>query len=186
MTVCLQTYPGADGLKTGYIDASGCNLVTSAVRGDVRMIGVVLGAQNGWERDTHMASLLDAGFERMGVPITHEEPRRPRSQGLIAAASAATLPASSMPPTWHRGARPVVHYAGARTFVREREAEIAHARDASRRRASCGPGASTAGACPGKRAPGAQTGRSRSCGRWFARAAMADPRPAHRRPIRAA
>nr|WP_254070584.1 D-alanyl-D-alanine carboxypeptidase family protein [Acidisphaera sp. L21] len=120
----LQTYPGADGLKTGYIDASGCNLVTSAVRGDVRMIGVVLGAQNGWERDTHMASLLDAGFERMGVPITHEEPRRPRSQGLIAAASAATLPASSMPPTWHRGARPVVHYAGARTFVREREAEM--------------------------------------------------------------
>ena len=43
----LQTYPGADGLKTGYIDASGCNLVTSAVRGNVRLIGVVMGAING-------------------------------------------------------------------------------------------------------------------------------------------
>ena len=39
----LQSYPGADGLKTGYTEASGCNLVTSAVRGDVRLIGVVMG-----------------------------------------------------------------------------------------------------------------------------------------------
>ena len=74
----LQTYPGADGLKTGYIDASGCNLVTSAVRGDVRLIGVVMGAQNGAERDTHMASLLDAGFERMGVPVRPELMARSR------------------------------------------------------------------------------------------------------------
>jgi D-alanyl-D-alanine carboxypeptidase len=87
----LQTYPGADGLKTGYIDASGCNLVTSAVRGDVRLVGVVLGASNGAERDTHMANLLDAGFDRMGVPISRGEPRT-RMPALIAAASAATLP----------------------------------------------------------------------------------------------
>ncbi len=69
----LQTYPGADGLKTGYTKASGLNLVTSAVRGDVRLIGVVFGAANGAERDYHMSSLLDAGFEQMQVPI---QPRR--------------------------------------------------------------------------------------------------------------
>jgi D-alanyl-D-alanine carboxypeptidase len=69
----LQTYPGADGLKTGYTRASGLNLVTSAVRGDVRLIGVVFGASNGVERDIHMASLLDQGFERMDVPV---QPRR--------------------------------------------------------------------------------------------------------------
>jgi D-alanyl-D-alanine carboxypeptidase len=96
----LQTYPGADGLKTGYIDASGCNLVTSAVRGDVRLVGVVLGASNGAERDTHMASLLDAGFDRMGVPISRGEPRI-RMPALIAAASAATLPPAAL-----RGPRP--------------------------------------------------------------------------------
>ncbi len=79
----LQTYPGADGLKTGYIDASGCNLVTSAVRGDVRLIGVVMGASNGAERDTHMAALLDAGFERMGVPVSREPPRL-RCAALVA------------------------------------------------------------------------------------------------------
>lgn len=89
----LQSYPGADGLKTGYTDASGCNLVTSAVHGDVRLIGVVLGASNGGERDSHMASLLDAGFEQMGVPVVRPEPHRSRFPALIASASAAPLPA---------------------------------------------------------------------------------------------
>ncbi len=102
----LQTYPGADGLKTGYIDASGCNLVTSAVRGDVRLIGVVMGASNGYERDTHMAALLDAGFDRMGVPISRAEPRL-HEPLLVAAASAATLPQSTLAlrPGWRSMAR---------------------------------------------------------------------------------
>ncbi len=65
----LQTYPGADGLKTGYITASGYNVVTSALWADTRLIGVVLGASSGGERDLHMASLLDQGFERMGASV---------------------------------------------------------------------------------------------------------------------
>src|SRR5471030_3027070 len=65
----LRTYPGADGLKTGYTEASGHNLVTSAVRGGVRLVGVVLGAATNPERDIHMASLLNQGFVQMDVPI---------------------------------------------------------------------------------------------------------------------
>jgi D-alanyl-D-alanine carboxypeptidase len=68
----LRTYPGADGLKTGYTEASGHNLVTSAVRGGVRLVGVVLGASSNPERDIHMASLLDSGFEQMDVPISRK------------------------------------------------------------------------------------------------------------------
>ncbi len=64
----LYTYPGADGLKTGYTHASGYNLVTSATRGGVRLIGVVLGASSSGERAGHMASLLNAGFDRLDVP----------------------------------------------------------------------------------------------------------------------
>jgi len=64
----LQTYPGADGMKTGYIEASGHNLMTSAVHSGVRLIGVVLGASSNPERDIHMANLLDQGFDRMDVP----------------------------------------------------------------------------------------------------------------------
>lgn len=63
----LISYPGADGLKTGYTDAAGFNVVTSAVRGDTRLIGVVIGAGSGGERDAHMAALLDQGFDRLGV-----------------------------------------------------------------------------------------------------------------------
>jgi len=88
----LQSYPGADGLKTGYTEASGCNLVTSAVRGEVRLIGVVLGASTGSERDLHMAALLDQGYERLGVPVGRYVASPNRFPGLIASASAATLP----------------------------------------------------------------------------------------------
>jgi D-alanyl-D-alanine carboxypeptidase len=73
----LQTYPGADGMKTGYTQASGYNLVTSAVRGGVRLVGVVMGARSGGERDIHMANLLDQGFEELDVPIARSRPERP-------------------------------------------------------------------------------------------------------------
>jgi D-alanyl-D-alanine carboxypeptidase len=90
----LQTYPGADGLKTGYIDASGFNVVTSAMRSDTRLIGVVLGAASGWERDQHMASLLDQGFEQLGVPVLiarHDASPSSRLNQFISIAEAAPI-----------------------------------------------------------------------------------------------
>jgi D-alanyl-D-alanine carboxypeptidase len=74
----LQTYPGADGMKTGYTQASGYNLVTSAVRGGVRLVGVVLGARSGGERDIHMANLMDQGFEDMDVAPVRRDARPER------------------------------------------------------------------------------------------------------------
>jgi D-alanyl-D-alanine carboxypeptidase len=58
----LASYDGADGIKTGYIRASGFNLVASAVRDGRRLVGVVLGGASAAERDRHMAELLDQGF----------------------------------------------------------------------------------------------------------------------------
>ena len=58
----LQTYAGADGLKTGYTSASGFNLVLSAVRDNRRLIGVVMGGDSGYSRDRLMAELMDRGF----------------------------------------------------------------------------------------------------------------------------
>ncbi len=95
----LQTYPGADGIKTGYTEASGFNLVTSAVRGNVRLIGVVMGASHAGERDLHMAALLDQGFGRMDVPVLTAQAaatqRRDAPVGLLPAAHASTLPAAA-------------------------------------------------------------------------------------------
>ena len=64
----LRTYPGADGMKTGFTDYAGHNLVTSAVHGGVRLIGVVMGAASNAERDQHMAMLLDDGFNQVSAP----------------------------------------------------------------------------------------------------------------------
>ena len=58
----LLSYTGADGFKTGYIRASGFNLVTSAVRGDRRLIGVVFGGRSARARNLEMARVLDASF----------------------------------------------------------------------------------------------------------------------------
>ncbi len=90
----LQRYPGADGLKTGYTIAAGHNLTTSAVRGDVRLIAVVLGAASNPERDAHMMALLDQGFERMDVPVAlmHRDVPPQRFAGLISSAQAAPSP----------------------------------------------------------------------------------------------
>ena len=100
----LRTYPGADGLKTGYTDASGHNLVTSAVRGGVRLIGVVLGASSNGERDIHMAALLDRGFEQMDVPIMPRHPMTVASRvTLVSTAHAETVhaaPARSHAANW--------------------------------------------------------------------------------------
>jgi len=61
----LKTYHGADGVKTGYIRASGFNLVASAVRDGRRVIGVVFGGRSVKSRDRHMAKLLNKGFARI-------------------------------------------------------------------------------------------------------------------------
>lgn len=63
----MERYPGMDGMKTGYINASGYNLVSSASRGGVRLIGVVFGGRSPSSRDKQMAQILDKGFRIYGV-----------------------------------------------------------------------------------------------------------------------
>lgn len=62
----MSTYQGMDGIKTGYVAASGFNLVASARRGNVRLIGVVFGGRTTASRNSHMSDLLDRGFQRYG------------------------------------------------------------------------------------------------------------------------
>lgn len=59
----MSEYPGMDGLKTGYVAASGFNLVATAKRGNKRLIGVVFGGRSAASRNAHMATLLDRGFK---------------------------------------------------------------------------------------------------------------------------
>lgn len=60
----MENYPGADGLKTGFVNASGFNLVTTASRRGINIVGVVIGGRSQASRDAQMVKLLDYGFEK--------------------------------------------------------------------------------------------------------------------------
>ncbi|MBR0684153.1 D-alanyl-D-alanine carboxypeptidase, partial [Roseomonas eburnea] len=86
----LGDYEGADGIKTGFIRDSGFNIVTSAMRDGVRLVGVTMGGSSWVERDRHMGALMDQGFAQLGVAA------RPPSSlmaggGAVGAARAATV-----------------------------------------------------------------------------------------------
>jgi D-alanyl-D-alanine carboxypeptidase len=58
----IEHFPGADGMKTGFICASGFNLVATATRNDHHLIAVVLGASSGSARTLTAAQMLENGF----------------------------------------------------------------------------------------------------------------------------
>lgn len=58
----MRRYEGMDGLKTGYIRASGFNLAASVVRDGWRVVAVVIGGRTSRSRDEQMKTLLDRTF----------------------------------------------------------------------------------------------------------------------------
>jgi len=91
----LTEYDGVDGVKTGFINASGFNNVVSAQRGGQRVFVAVFGGRSWVERDQHAAVLLDDGFSRLGVSPTIRAPGTAMAlaaaPAIIARASAAAL-----------------------------------------------------------------------------------------------
>ena len=60
----LKSYEGTDGIKTGYINASGFNLVSSVRRGEQRLVGVVIGGKSGAGRNAYMVKMLNSVFAK--------------------------------------------------------------------------------------------------------------------------
>lgn len=66
----LERFPGTTGMKTGFVCASGYNIVASAERGGRRLVAVVLGADSQTERAVTAARLLTEGYAASsGRPI---------------------------------------------------------------------------------------------------------------------
>lgn len=61
----LKDYPGADGLKTGYINMSGFNLASSVRRDGYSLVAVVLGGRTSRSRDAHMKDLLNRSMRQL-------------------------------------------------------------------------------------------------------------------------
>jgi D-alanyl-D-alanine carboxypeptidase len=83
----LGKMPGLDGLKTGFINASGFNLAASAVRDNRRLIGVEMGGVSAHARDMKMAALLNAAFDGRPSPDILMAANQPKHV-LIASAQA--------------------------------------------------------------------------------------------------
>jgi len=113
----LGNVEGVDGIKTGYIRASGFNLVTSMRRGNRHLVGVVLGGRSGGSRDAIMRNLLAENLEKAATkrtvtaiternasdanPDVAEAEAGPtqtvQAQGAVQAASASTGPVAAPP-----------------------------------------------------------------------------------------
>ena len=63
----LGSYPGCDGMKTGYTNKSKYSLVATARRGDKHLMAVVLGAENKDVRAAVATNLLNRGFKMLGA-----------------------------------------------------------------------------------------------------------------------
>jgi D-alanyl-D-alanine carboxypeptidase len=87
----LGAYDGVDGIKTGYIHASGFNLVASAKRNGRRLIGVVFGAGSPAERSHTMIGMLDDGFRALPSSPTLMVQQTPARPMATAAATVAAL-----------------------------------------------------------------------------------------------
>lgn len=92
----MYRYQGMDGIKTGYTNASGFNLVSAINHNGRRVVGVVLGGKTARSRDAQMAALLDKA-----VP---QASRSRNTEQLVASANvsrtfdvAAALPPASVP-----------------------------------------------------------------------------------------
>src|SRR5215469_5100890 len=87
----MASFAGMDGIKTGYIHASGFNLAASAVRNGRRLIGVIMGGSSAHSRDLQMAGLLDDAFAGV-VPAADTTLRTASNDNAPNAAATADAP----------------------------------------------------------------------------------------------
>ncbi len=92
----LGSMDGIDGIKTGYVNASGFNLLASLRRNNRHLVAVVMGGRSGKSRDARMRELLNGNVMMASVkrtaPVIAEAPQTAPTR--VAAASAAPEPAA--------------------------------------------------------------------------------------------
>lgn len=93
----VRTFPGCDGLKTGFYYEAGFNVVATAHRGGMRLIAVVLGSPNKLKNFNSAAELLAQGFASYQMRVVGKQ-GAPIEQTL--AVSGGSL--ASFKPVWGR------------------------------------------------------------------------------------
>jgi D-alanyl-D-alanine carboxypeptidase len=97
----LGNVRGVDGIKTGYTEASGYNLVASVARDGRHIVSVVLGGTSNGQRDNLMRKLIEdeiphASVQRTAPPITEAaHPEGPPANPILTVAG--TPPVTPVP-----------------------------------------------------------------------------------------
>ena len=91
----LDSYEGGDGIKTGYTNAAGYNLVASAQRGQERVIATVFGGSSTTARNARITELMDMGFNRAPSRATIRQPNPPAA--MISSAPQTAQPSVNNP-----------------------------------------------------------------------------------------
>lgn len=98
----LGRVQGVDGIKTGYTNASGFNLVSSVRSGDKKIVAVVMGGASGRSRDSHMAELIKKYLPKAsgrdgGNLVARSAPAEIQADTPVTAIAAAMLPKKNAP-----------------------------------------------------------------------------------------
>lgn len=89
----MYRYRGMDGIKTGYTNASGFNIVTAVHEDGRRVIGVVMGGRTAAARDAKMAALLDDAMPDAKLrPGGNQHEVKPPSDELVASLGPVPVP----------------------------------------------------------------------------------------------
>jgi D-alanyl-D-alanine carboxypeptidase len=100
----LGRVEGVDGIKTGYIRASGFNLVTSVHRGGHYVVAVVMGGSSAGSRDARMRALLaqyvDSAATKRTAPMVAEQSTRPQTRTRVVQAQAVQHPQPAEGPSF--------------------------------------------------------------------------------------
>lgn len=80
----LKKYSGTDGIKTGYIRASGFNLMSSVRRNGQHLVAVVFGGKTAGRRNRHMVKILDSGFKAASRASAQRVPPLPVTRMRVA------------------------------------------------------------------------------------------------------
>jgi D-alanyl-D-alanine carboxypeptidase len=100
----LFTYRGMEGLKTGFTQASGFNLLTSARRDQRHLVAVVLGGSSAGARNARMRTLLNAAWEKAvdgSKALIAKAPARIREQPVEEEMASAALELPERNPAFH-------------------------------------------------------------------------------------
>jgi D-alanyl-D-alanine carboxypeptidase len=83
----LDSYEGADGIKTGYTSPAGFNLTASARRGNKHIIATVFGGTSTANRNARMAELMDLGFDKSRNRVREQPPVAPDPDAALIASA---------------------------------------------------------------------------------------------------